>query len=354
MDPPPPPTTTTTTGSAVAAAPGTPGSHKTLVYEYTAKFPTHNISWARRADATQRLAVSSYIVEYTNKIDVLSVDPENSKVKFLSTIDHPYPPTRIMWLPAPQLEHTDLLATTGDYLRFWEYNATTDQLSMKSCLNSNDKSDFCAPLTGFDWSTEDPKVLATCSIDTTVCVWDVELQTVTSQLIAHDKEVYDINFTKGAKVFCSCGGDGSVRVFDLRSLDHCTVLYEAADSPPLLRVAWSTLDPNYVLTFAADSSAVILLDIRSPGQALKTLQGHSGPVNAIGWAPHTLGHCFTCGEDANALIWDVSAPQEGSLPDIPFLTYGASAEINCMAWAPHAEHEWVAITFGQKLQVLPV
>lgn len=333
-------------------------SGKVLVYEYQAKFPTHNISWARRQDATNRLAISSYLVEYTNKIDVLQVDPENVRIKQLCSVDHPYPPTRIMWLPAPQLEHTDLLATTGDYLRFWEFNAMNNTLSMKSCLNSNDKSDFCAPLTGGDWNIDDPKVLATCSIDTTVCVWDVEQQTVTSQLIAHDKEVYDINFTKGAKVFCSCGGDGSVRVFDLRSLDHCTVLYEAADAPPLLRVAWSALDPNYVLTFAVDSSAVTLLDIRSPGQSVYTLRGHSGAVNCIGWAPHTLGHCFTCSEDSSALIWDLSSNTNSgeatTAPDIPLLTYTATAEINSMAWAPAADQESVAITFGDRVQVLPV
>jgi WD repeat-containing protein 68 len=38
-----------------------------------------------------------------------------------------------------------------------------------------------------------------------------------TQLIAHDKEVYDIAFNpKDAEVFASVGADGSVRMFDLR------------------------------------------------------------------------------------------------------------------------------------------
>ena len=42
---------------------------------------------------------------------------------------------------------------------------------------------------------------------------------VKTQLIAHDKEVHDIAFSKeggGRDVFASVGGDGSVRMFDLR------------------------------------------------------------------------------------------------------------------------------------------
>ncbi len=37
-----------------------------------------------------------------------------------------------------------------------------------------------------------------------------------TQLIAHDKEVYDIAFAKGKDVFATVGADGSVRMFDLR------------------------------------------------------------------------------------------------------------------------------------------
>ncbi|CAM9629244.1 unnamed protein product, partial [Choristocarpus tenellus] len=34
-------------------------------------------------------------------------------------LDHPYPPTKIMWSPDKAQGSTDLMATTGDYLRVW-------------------------------------------------------------------------------------------------------------------------------------------------------------------------------------------------------------------------------------------
>ena len=43
-----------------------------------------------------------------------------------------------------------------------------------------------------------------------------QTKTTKTQLIAHDKEVYDIAFAKGKDVFATVGADGSVRMFDLR------------------------------------------------------------------------------------------------------------------------------------------
>ncbi len=38
----------------------------------------------------------------------------------------------------------------------------------------NKNSEYCAPLTSFDWNETDPKRLGTSSIDTTCTIWDIE------------------------------------------------------------------------------------------------------------------------------------------------------------------------------------
>ena len=105
-----------------------------------------------------------------------------------------------------------------------------------------------------------------------------------TQLIAHDKEVYDMAFACGRDVFGTVGADGSLRMFDLRSnylfmplsycavllqtnflfrsLEHSTILYESPDMAPLLRLAWNKQDPNYLATILTDSPRAIILDIR--------------------------------------------------------------------------------------------
>merc|ERR1719439_349262 len=110
---------------------------------------------------------------------------------------------------------------------------------MKSLLNSNKNSEFCAPLTSFDWNETNPSIVGTSSIDTTCTIWDIEREQPLTQLIAHDKEVYDIAFARGTDVFASVGADGSVRMFDLRSLEHSTIIYETPDLSSLLRLSWN-------------------------------------------------------------------------------------------------------------------
>lgn len=180
----------------------------------------------------------------------------------------------------------DLLATSGDYLRVWR--AAEPETRLECVLNNNKNSDFCAPLTSFDWNEVDQNLIGTSSIDTTCTIWGLETGQilgrancvtghVKTQLIAHDKEVYDIAFSRaggGRDMFASVGADGSVRMFDLRHLEHSTIIYEDQHHIPLLRLAWNKQDPNYLATVAMDAHEVIILDVRVPCTPVARLNNH--------------------------------------------------------------------------------
>lgn len=57
-------------------------------------------------------------------------------------------------------------------------------------------------------------------------------------------------------MFASVGADGSVRMFDLRHLEHSTIIYEDPQHHPLLRLCWNKQDPNYLATMAMDGMEV--------------------------------------------------------------------------------------------------
>lgn len=167
-----------------------------------------------------------------------------------------YPITRVLWEPPTQSKPlTDLLATSGDHLRLWSLpntapaaistNSITSRsnpssgdlpakkLSQLALLSNSKSTDFTAPLTSLDWNPISPSLIITSSIDTTCTIWDIPTLTAKTQLIAHDKEVFDVRFMSGSvDVFASCGADGSVRMFDLRSLDHSTIIYEPVVKDP--------------------------------------------------------------------------------------------------------------------------
>jgi len=325
------------------------------IYTYDAPWVIYGMNWSVRRDKPFRLAVGSFIEEYSNTVEVIQLDTDTGKFRTDPKLrfPHPYPTTKIMFVPDKEGVHEDLLATTGDYLRLWRIG--DEGIELKAVLNNSSESEFCAPLTSFDWCEDDPKRVGTASIDTTCTIWDVEREVVDTQLVAHDKEVYDISFNRGTDIFASVSADGSVRMFDLRDKEHSTIIYESSNpKTPLLRVGWNKNDSNYLATILMDSTKLVILDIRVPSVPVAELQRHRGGVNALAWAPHSNWHICSVGDDRQALIWDVSSVRDHpNVDQDPILSYTAGAEINQLQWSS-AHLDWVSICFGTKLQILRV
>uniref|UniRef100_H2NUD9 DDB1- and CUL4-associated factor 7 n=2 Tax=Euteleostomi TaxID=117571 RepID=H2NUD9_PONAB len=297
------------------------------------------------------------------KVQLVGLDEESSEFICRNTFDHPYPTTKLMWIPDTKGVYPDLLATSGDYLRVWRVGETETRL--ECLLNNNKNSDFCAPLTSFDWNEVDPYLLGTSSIDTTCTIWGLETGQVLgrvnlvsghvkTQLIAHDKEVYDIAFSRaggGRDMFASVGADGSVRMFDLRHLEHSTIIYEDPQHHPLLRLCWNKQDPNYLATMAMDGMEVVILDVRVPCTPVARLNNHRACVNGIAWAPHSSCHICTAADDHQALIWDIQ--QMPRAIEDPILAYTAEGEINNVQWAS-TQPDWIAICYNNCLEILRV
>ncbi len=122
------------------------------------------------------------------------------------------------------------------------------KLTPLALLSNSKTPEHTAPLTSLDWNTVSPSLIITSSIDTTCTIWDIPTLTAKTQLIAHDKEVFDVRFcANSVDVFVSCGADGSVRMFDLRSLEHSTIIYEPSvkdDKGMLLPFPTPTFQPS--------------------------------------------------------------------------------------------------------------
>ncbi|SSD58467.1 uncharacterized protein SCODWIG_00228 [Saccharomycodes ludwigii] len=223
------------------------------------------------------------------------------------------------------------------------------------------------PVTSFDWNKLNASNIISCSIDTTCTVWDINLQTVKTQLIAHDSEVFDVKYLHGSTdLFATCGEDGSVRVFDLRALDHSSIIYEPilpsdnnttttsrvdatsdnssvaentisinsllsqsptsampgnshpsnnnnnnnnnknTKSTSLLRLETSPFDFNIIATIMQDSNKILLLDMRYPGTPVAIMNAHVSTVNSIKWHPTRKNILASCSDDCQVLIWDTN------------------------------------------------
>ncbi|KAK6829848.1 hypothetical protein PG987_010432 [Apiospora arundinis] len=406
---------------------GTPG---TLAYELANGQPSTSnylapwalyafdwCKWAPQGKGAGKVAIGSYLEDGHNFIQILDTQvvntpndvytPGSSKhsIEFTKVAEatHSYPVTRLLWEPpSSQKQSTDLLATSGDHLRLWSLpsdaqssygnnvtrpsaNAPITKLTPLALLSNSKTPDHTAPLTSLDWNQVSPSLIITSSIDTTCTIWDIPSLTAKTQLIAHDKEVYDVRFcANSVDVFVSCGQDGSVRMFDLRSLEHSTIIYEPTakderdatggrisptlaqqtmtNAPPLMRLATSPHDTHLLATFAQDSNVIRILDVRQPGQALLELRGHGGSVNCVEWSPLRRGTLASGGDDSMVLVWDLMNTTPSNAPSnsgpgstdkhlTPVASWQCDYEVGNLGWTPPLPGsdagEWLGVSGGR-------
>eukprot|EP01127_Copromyxa_protea_P022783 TRINITY_DN8347_c0_g1_i2.p1 TRINITY_DN8347_c0_g1~~TRINITY_DN8347_c0_g1_i2.p1 ORF type:complete len:331 (-),score=47.83 TRINITY_DN8347_c0_g1_i2:51-1043(-) len=321
------------------------------IFTYNSSGLIYSANWSIRADKPYRLAFGSFVGSGTNFLEVIQLNKERTNFVRVGGIEHTYPPTKLAWIPDRAGVHSDLFATTSDYLRLYGVDQNGG-VKLRSVFTGNKGNEFTAPLTSFDWNEIHAEKIVTASIDATCTIWNVERQQSVTQLIAHDKEVYDLAFSnRWPDVFASVGADGSVRMFDLRTLEHSTIIYETQDLTALVRLGWNKQDPNYIATIMADSPIVTILDIRVPSFPAAQLEGHQKSLTALSWAPHSSTHICTASDDRQALIWDISA-----LPkpiEDPILAYNANESISQLQWSV-THSDWISIAFGRSLQMLRV
>ncbi|KAH7664459.1 Protein TRANSPARENT TESTA GLABRA 1 protein [Dioscorea alata] len=335
-----------------------PSSQESNAFTYESPHPIYAMAFSSTPSPSPRLALGSFIEDPNNRVDVLVFDEDSLSFRPLPTLsfDHPYPATKLLFHPKPP---SPLLASSGDFLRLWHVPSdSSSPTELRSVLNNSKSAEYSAPLTSFDWNDAEPRRIGTCSIDTTCTVWDIERCAVETQLIAHDKEVYDIAWGQ-VGVFASVSADGSVRIFDLRDKEHSTIVYESPrPDTPLLRLAWNKMDLRYMAATLMDSDRVVVLDIRSPAMPVAELQRHTAAVNAVAWAPQNPRYLCSAGDDGQALIWELPAATAATTATTsegidPVLVYPAGAEINQLQWSA-AHPDWIGIAFANKVQLLRV
>lgn len=309
-----------------------------------------------------------------------------------------YPVTNLQWDP---LGH-QRIAASSEVLRLYklDYDFLADAALIQTHLLANnstahlsgnqDSSDINTfpPVTSFDWNTVDPSIIITLSVDTTCTVWDLnrsrlvgnnkDTAQVKTQLIAHDLEVFDVQFIhQSTNVFASVSNDGSMRVFDLRSLEHSTIIYEPTllangdstagslthyNPQALLKLSASNIDQHHLATVGVNLNQVLIIDMRMPGFPVVTLDGLFdgiclAAINLIQWHP-TLNLLATGGDDCQAVVWDCAGKtghrqtiDNKIIIDTPILSYTEELEVNQVCWRTGSEN-WLGVVSGKGFQAI--
>ena len=88
------------------------GQRQKEIYKYEAPWPLYSMHWAVRPGdpgigatssssrrGTFRLALGSFLEEYSNRVQIVTLDEATGEFQPMSTFEHNYPPTKILFIP---------------------------------------------------------------------------------------------------------------------------------------------------------------------------------------------------------------------------------------------------------------
>ena len=308
------------------------------IYDYFTNMKLYGIAFQN--GNCPRLAISSLEKRLDNKIEILELIDNELKNVYEQQIG--YPCTKLLW--SPNKGKNSLLAFTSDCVQIYDYSEEKRVLSFQTRLN-NLKSKYCGPLTSFDWNMVNDSILGTASLDNTCTIWDLNKQSIKTQLIAHDKEVFDIQFRNDENIFISGGADGSVRLFDLRMLDHSTIIYETKGC--INKLAWNLQTPNLIAALSLDKNIIFIFDSRMSNVTMDELNLHKEPVTGCVWAPDNPTQLCSVSEDCSVIISSFGNEQAQNNN----VSYSAPCPINNVDWCKSFPG-WIGITFLDRVQLL--
>ncbi|MDJ0618656.1 MAG: NB-ARC domain-containing protein [Calothrix sp. MO_192.B10] len=147
--------------------------------------------------------------------------------------------------------------------------------------------------------TEEQYLLASCSFDGTIKLWNISTGVCLKTLYGHTKEVYCISFNVKENLLASGSVDETIKIWNLSTGECIKTLLGHTNK------VWSvvfTNDGKNLVSSSADKT-IKLWDIFT-GSCSQTLQGHSGEVLSLQLSPdhRTIA---SCSRDKTIRLWNV-------------------------------------------------
>ncbi|KAK5640050.1 hypothetical protein RI129_010861 [Pyrocoelia pectoralis] len=198
-----------------------------------------------------------------------------------------------------------------------------------------------------DWNSIDHGVLATGDCRMDVHIWkpkDGGWFVDQRPLIGHTKSVEDIQWSPNEpSVLASCSVDRSIRIWDIRAPPSkaCMLATERAHANDVNVISWNRNEPFIVS--GGDDGVLNIWDLRrfAEKRPVATFKHHTGSITTVDWHPTDSAVFASGGSDDQITLWDLSVEKDdeseevaGLPPQLLFIHQGQK-DIKELHWHPH-------------------
>lgn len=182
-------------------------------------------------------------------------------------------------------------------------------------------------------------VIASCSEDATIKIWDYETGNFERTLKGHTDVVQDIAFdSQTGKLLCSCSADMSIRLWDFNETYVCIKTLQGHDH----NVSSVTFTPSGDFIVSSSRDRTIKIWEVSTGYCVRTLTGHRDWVRQV--RIYSDGSLMaSCSNDQSIFVWHIDTslltPSSSSASTLECRHYelrGHEHVVECVAWAPES------------------
>ncbi len=152
------------------------------------------------------------------------------------------------------------------------------------------------------------------SDDNSLILWDLESAEPVARLMARDSDVLDVALSSDGQMALSASRDGTLVQWDLydggelgRFEGHPPAVFDTAFSPDGTRFLSSGGNPDPASPLAGDTN-IRLWDLET-GQELRRLEGHTGTVLQVAFAPDGRT-ALSSSNDQSVRLWDLETGEE--------------------------------------------
>lgn len=162
---------------------------------------------------------------------------------------------------------------------------------------------------GLSWSRHNPALLATSSLDATVCLWDTRLPKTPSRISAYNTHSFSsthVEFHPTKENIIASSHGGYVRIWDTRNTNSAQVANFPAHMSDITAIHWSDVGAGALLTGSQDKHVKIwnLPPYNNNPQCGSTT--HAGqPVSFARFIPNSSRYLLTSHYSNSAIyLWD--------------------------------------------------